>query len=177
MKKNNTNSFPHFTKTHSLVLFFVSFLFLFTSCYNPFAPEESGLSSDLWDSQETVGGLLRNFQTSYTMKDSLRYSDLIARDFEFYYYNTEYSSYDNWGRDTELRATGGMMRNTLRLDLLWGPISSELDTFSQVDTTVEFSINFTLSTDLSNAISGNAVFKMRASEDGKFRINEWRDDY
>jgi len=178
-----TQTDTHIRTKNGLSRFALSFLLatglllILAGCYNPFAPEESGLSSDVWDNQKTVGGLLRNLQSTYVFRDSLRYADLIARDFEFHYYNIDYGSYDNWGRDVELRATGGLMRNYLRLDLSWGPISTDIDTFSLPDSTIEFIVTFTLSADQESPISGFARFKAKSEDDGKFRLKEWWDDY
>ena len=152
-------------------------LLLFAGCLNPFAPEEAGLSEGLWDDQSTVGGLLKNFRTSYSLKDSLRYSDLIADEFVFQYFDEDLSRYEQWYRETELRATGGLMRNVDLLDLRWGPVSSTIDTFSGPDTTVEFTVNFSLTAGNIASVSGFARFKVRSGEDGKFRIVMWRDDY
>lgn len=147
-------------------------------CINPFAPREGGLSGDIWEPQTTIGGMLKNFRTAYALRDSLRYADLIAEDFIFQYYNADLLRYDQWYRDTELRATGGLMRSYDHLDVRWGPLyPEELDTFSVPDTTVEFTINFSLSVGEDIAISGFARFRTRADDDGRFRITLWRDDY
>ena len=176
---------PRFSSTRehtfvgrSLVLLLLGVLVLVNGCLNPFAPEEGGLSSGLWGPQDTIGGLLQNFRTAYALRDSLRYADLIADDFIFQYYNTDLLRYDQWYRDTELRATGGLMRSYDRLDVRWGPLyPEELDSFSQVDTTIEFTINFSLSVGDDISIDGFARFRARADEDGRFRFTSWRDDY
>jgi hypothetical protein len=152
-------------------------LILVSACTNPFAPAESGLSEELWEEQRTVGGLLRNFRTSYTFRDSLRYADLIAEDFVFQFFNPEMGRDEQWYRDTELRATGGLMRNVSRLDLRWGTIPAEIDTFSSPDSTAEFTLAFTLSAGEITAISGFARFRARAGEDGRFRLTRWVDDF
>ncbi len=163
-----------------LLMFVVALLFalaIFSGCLNPFAPEEAGLSSDIWDTQNTVGGLLRNFRTSYTLKDSLRYADLIADEFVFEYFDPNLGRYDQWYRDTELRTTGGLMRYVDHLDLRWGPLPADLDTFSRADTTVEFTVNFSLTAGDVAAVSGFARFQARAGHDGRFRLVLWRDDF
>ncbi|MDP8208447.1 MAG: hypothetical protein P9L92_17410 [Candidatus Electryonea clarkiae] len=146
-------------------------------CLNPFAPEIGEISGDIWHDQTSVGGLLRNFQTSYTLGDSLRYADLIAEEFEFQYFNVELNRYDQWYRDTELKTTGGLMRSVDRLDLRWGPWSDELDSLSLPDTTVEFTVNFSLSAGEYQPVFGFARFTVKADEDGLFRIHLWRDDF
>ncbi len=150
---------------------------IFNGCVNPFAPELGQSSADIWDDQKTIGGLLRNFRTSYTLRDSLRYADLIAEEFEFQYFNVELEREDQWYRETELKATGGLMRSVNRLDLLWGPLPEQIDTFSVADTTVEFSINFSLSAGDYPPLFGFARFHVRSDENEPFRILLWRDDF
>jgi hypothetical protein len=162
----------------SILLLVVVFLsFMLVSCVNPFAPEEGGVAGDLWDAQLTVGGMLRNFQTAYSLRDSLRYADLIAEEFVFEFFDVNEERYDQWFRDTELRTTGALLRSFELLDLRWGPVSEELDQFSQADTTVEFTINFTLTAGDFSPIGGFARFQARSGADNRFRIVQWRDDY
>ncbi|HEX04628.1 MAG TPA: hypothetical protein ENH10_05645 [Bacteroidetes bacterium] len=144
---------------------------------NPFAPEEGGVAGDLWDSQLSAGGMLRNFQTAYMMRDSIRYADLIAEEFVFQFFDANEERYDQWFRDTELRATGAILRSFDQLDLRWGPFPASIDTFSQPDTTIEFTINFTLTAGDFSPIAGFARFQLRAGNDSRFRIVQWRDDY
>ncbi|MBS1261074.1 MAG: hypothetical protein MAG453_00395 [Calditrichaeota bacterium] len=146
-------------------------------CLNPFAPEEGGVSAGLWEPQVTIGGMLRNFQTAYTLRDSFRYADVIAEEFVFQFFDASQNRYDQWYSDTELRTTGALLRSFERLDLRWGPIPAAIDTFSQPDTTVEFTVNFTLTAGDFSPIDGFARFQTRAGEDGRFRIVQWRDDY
>ncbi|MBZ0265700.1 hypothetical protein K8I28_13635 [bacterium] len=147
-------------------------------CVNPFAPAEGDLALDLWESQSTVGGMLRNFQTAYMLQDSLRYSELLADEFVFQYWNAEpgHERYDQWYRETDLRATGGLMREFDRLDLRWGDFSS-VDEFSQPDTTIEFFVTYMLAVEDFSPFSGSAFFRVRKGEDNRFRIVMWRDDF
>ncbi len=150
---------------------------LATGCINPFAPELGEFSEDLWDPQTTAGGLLRNFQTAYTLCDSLKYSDLIADEFVFQFFDVERQRFDQWYRETELKATGGLMRSLDRLDLRWGAVSEQIDTFAVVDSTLEFAVNFSLSAGSIASITGFAYFQVRTGDDGRFRIVVWRDDF
>lgn len=162
----------------ALVFFPLVFaLILATGCLNPFAPTEAELGGSLWDDQTTVGGLLENFRTAYRLRDSLRYADLIAGEFVFQYFDLELSRYEQWYRDTELRVTGGLMRNVENLDLRWGPLPSYLDTLSQPDTTIEFTINYSLTAGELASLSGFARFRVRAGVDKQFRIVFWGDDF
>lgn len=152
-------------------------ILVLTGCVNPFAPEEGGVSGDLWDPQTDVGGMLRNFQTAYALGDSLRYADLIAEEFVFQFFDANNNRYDQWFRDTELRTTGALLRSFDRIDLRWGPVPAVVDTFSRPDTTVEFTVTFTLSAGDLPPITGFARFQVRAGSDDRFRLVQWRDDY
>ncbi len=153
-------------------------VFLLSGCLNPFAPEEGDLSSDIWDPQVTVGGLLDNFRTSYALQDSLRYADLIAEEFVFQYFDFEVNRYEQWYRETELTATGGLMSSVDRLDLRWGTLTpASMDTFSIPDTTVEFTVRYMLTAGQFASLNGFARFQVRTGDDGRFRIVMWKDDF
>ncbi len=151
---------------------------LCAGCLNPFAPTEGELADDLWDPQTTVGGMLRNFETAYALQDSLRYADLIAEEFVFQYFDFELNRYEQWYRETELKATGGLMSTLDRLELRWGALTpAYMDTFSVADTTVEFTVRFLLTAGSFQPLNGFARFQARTGEDGRFRIVMWRDDF
>ncbi len=165
------------TRVVLTTILFLFALVLIEGCSNPFAPESSNPSASLWEKQNSVGSLLRNFQTSYTFRDSMKYAELLDDDFEFWYYDENIFDYSHWYRESELKATGGMMRSQQSLDLRWGPIALNIDTLSTLDTTVTFTVNFTLSTESYSSISGFARFIVRSDEEGIFRLLHWQDDY
>lgn len=166
------------TTRFAFVLLALLLAALFTvGCLNPFAPEEGVFNSSLWDEQTSVGGLLENFRTAYRLRDSVRYADLLAEEFVFQYFDLDLSRYEQWYRETELRVTGGLMRNVDNLDLRWGPIPISLDTLSNPDTTVEFTINYSLTAGELASLSGFARFRVRAGSDSRFRIVFWGDDF
>jgi len=162
-----------------VLLLLIIFIAFFSGCLNPFAPEEGELSGDLWKPQVTVGEMLQNFQTAYSLRDSLRYADLIADEFVFQYWDNSqpgHERYDQWYRETELKATGGMMRAYDRLDLRWGDYSA-MENFSFPDSAAEFYVRYNLVVENYPPLTGFAYFRTRMGEDGRFRIVMWRDDF
>ncbi len=143
-------------------------------CINPFAPELGDLGGDLWDPQDTVGGMMRNFQLSYSIRDSIHYADIIAETFRFSYFDNDLNRYVEWNREDELIATGRMMRATDNLDLVWEQWPASLDTFALQDSTVEYFVGFHVSIGI-DEVGGTAEFKARQSDDGKFRLIFWQD--
>jgi len=149
---------------------------LLTSCLNPFAPVEGDAGSTTWSSQTTIGGLLDNFALAYDYRDSLHYADCLDESFVFYYYDVANGRYDQWYRDTDLKATGGLFRSFNRIDLEWSLIPEWVKPFEQPDTTVGFVVRFNLIYGNEAPLMGYAHFTVRRERQDVFRVLEWRDD-
>jgi len=164
-------------------LYIIAFLFplLFTGCLNPFAPELGDPSESIWTDQQTVGDLLDNFKNSYILRDSLRYSDLLADNFTFKYYDIENAREDQWGRDTDLKATGGLFRTFDQISLTWYAVAPIIREFAFEDSSLEFDVSFNLSLYGSSGGSaydlyGLARFTVLKESGDKFRIITWKDN-
>lgn len=152
-----------------------------TGCLNPFAPLQGDPSSSLWTDQQTVGELLANFRNAYNLQDSLRYSNCLSDNFVFYYYDVENSRDDQWGRDTDLKTTGGLFRSFDQVQLTWYAIPPVISDFSQPDSSLEFDISFNLSLYGSGGVSsydlyGFAHFTVHKNPEDQFRIISWEDN-
>jgi hypothetical protein len=152
-----------------------------TGCLNPFAPTLGNSSQSVWTQAQTVGELLDNFRNAYNLRDSLRYSSCLADNFVFYYYDVENERNDQWGRDTDLKATGGLFRNFDDVTLTWYGIADTISDFSQEGLEKEFDISFNLSLfrSVGNAaydLYGLAHFTVSKAPGGKFRIVSWKDN-
>lgn len=164
---------------------FGTFLFLFSfvlnGCLNPFAPELGDPSQSIWTKQQTIGELLENFKNAYNFQDSLRYAATLATNFIFYYYDVENEREDQWGRDTDLKATGGLFRSFDQVRLIWYAIPPAIAEFSAVDSSLEFDVSFNLFLYGSGGASsyelyGFARFKVRKDAGDSFRILSWKDN-
>jgi len=158
------------------------------SCDNPFAPE-LGDPTSLWTDQTTVGGLLENFRSAYIHRDSLRYAECLAcPDYEFHYYNTELGEYETMPRETDLAATGRLLRHYREVDLRWVGLGNELAALSTPDSLISFTLLFELRLD-ADVLTGHATFTVvRAApvvefcqspifaDAAVFRIIQWDDD-
>lgn len=156
-------------------------LALTCGCLNPFAPALGDPSQSLWTEQQTVGELLENFRNSYNLRDSLRYSHCLADNFIFYYHDVENDRDDQWGRDTDLKTTGGLFRNFDDVRLTWYAIPDTISDFAAAAAPMEFDISFSLSLYASGGNSaydlyGFAHFTVLKSPGDQFRILSWKDN-
>lgn len=167
-------------KPNTIILFCTLLLFL-SGCLNPFAPVLGDPSASLWTDQQTVGELLANFRNAYNLQDSLRYADCLANNFSFQYYDIENERDDQWGRDTDLKATGGLFRNFDQVFLTWYAVPPAISEFAAADSSLEFDVSFNLSLyGTGNAASydlyGFARFTVLKETSDRFRIIIWKDN-
>lgn len=154
-------------------------LFLFSSCWNPFAPTEGvldGAFSLTLTDQRNPDEVLQNFRYAYVYRDSLVYSQLLDTSFVFVYYDQNVGGsggYTFWGRDTELRTTGRLFRTFDNFVLVWNATIA-------ADTSQNGTISLTKTFDLSIGgdifLTGNAIFAFIADSTGTWRINRWEDE-
>lgn len=150
-----------------------------TGCLNPFAPALGDPSASLWTDQQTVGELLDNFRNAYNLQDSLRYSNCLANDFTFLYYDVENEREDQWGLNTDLKATGGLFRNFEEVHLTWTALSQIIRDFAAEDSSLEFDASFSLSLYSANSsydLYGFARFTVFKEPASQFRITIWKDN-
>ncbi len=170
------------------VLICTTIIILTLACRNPFAPslaDKNTSLSKLLTSQRNPEEVLSNFRYAYTFKDSLIYSEVL--DSTFLFKSIDYNEYPpkpiEWGRDLELRTTGGMFRFFRILDVVW-------NTISQPDTLpisgnpgqtggylIEHHVTFTLTLDGGQSIpplNGEVLFQFIQRGD-KYYISFWED--
>ncbi len=166
---------------------FISSLF-YLSCRNPFAPslaDEDASHSRLITQQKTPEEVLTNFRYAYTFRDSLVYSEVL--DSTFLFKSIDYNVYPpkpiEWGRDIELKTTGGMFRYFRTLDVVWNTISSP-DTISFPNPSdqsrgyvIEHYVTFTLTLDGGRMIpplNGEVLFQF-IQRGQRYYISFWED--
>jgi len=147
------------------------------SCTNPFAPTLRGDAGTIWSDAQTVGGLLDNFVTSYELRDSLRYAELLDESFQFSYYDIDLQRQDGWLRETDLRTTARLFRVYDRISLIWAGISTETLALSASDSLIEFHAQYQLIIDNLNPLIGLARFTVYKPAEDRFRILYWQDDF
>ncbi len=178
-------------------LFFGALLILswLTGCWNPFAPAEgdiAGSQSVTLTNQATPADVLKNMRYAYIYRDSLIYSQLIDTGFVFLYYDPDVGGsgdYTFWGRDTELRTTGRLLKAYSHFNLLWNATLFEeyrfqgnrLDSLAVADQIAQadearFIKTFALDIGTEIHVTGNAVFSFRKGADAIWRIIRWQDE-
>jgi hypothetical protein len=168
-------------KLTATIFAFLLQLILLSGCLNPFAPELGNPTQSLWTDQQTVGELLENFRNAYNLQDSLRYSHCLSDNFVFYYHDVENEIDDQWGRDTDLKTTGGLFRTFDDVRLTWYALPDTITQFAQEAVDKEFDISFNLSLYGQGGSSaydlyGFARFTVRKDPGAQFRILTWKDN-
>jgi len=180
-------------------LYFSAFLvvLLIFSCKNMFAPtlgDLDGGNSIYRMDQESPADVLHNFKYSYIYRDSLMYANLIDSEFVFVYYQPSDESgtghYDSWMRSVELRTTGRFLNAFNYIDLIWQTtldsafyemegeeIISERDTLFESANIADMSKSYQLTLGDYITLIGDASFRFRKGNDGKWRILRWEDKY
>jgi hypothetical protein len=160
----------------ALIVIGAAVLFV-VGCANPFAPSLRGSTGSLWTDASTVGELLQNFATAYELRDSLRYSELLAEDFQFQYFDPELNRTEGWYRETDLRATARMFRSFENIALVWQGLPAGSDTIATEDTPVNISVQYKLDLDELSSVIGFARFTLLKQANDRFRIVLWQDDF
>jgi hypothetical protein len=144
-------------------------------CANPFAPSLRGTTSSLWTDASTVGKLLQNFTTAYELRDSLEYSELLADDFQFQYYDAQLQRTDGWYRETDLRTTARMFRSFDNITLIWGSLPNGQSELATADSVIEVQVQYQLILDELSPVIGFARFTLFKPTGDRFRILLWQD--
>jgi len=154
---------------------------LHLSCINPFAPKLDDQPGDnnLITLQKSPEEVLQNFRYAYTFRDSLLYADLLDSSFTFEYFDAsigESGAFQSWGRDVDLRTTGGLFRAFEGIELIWLNTIYQ-SAISDVEEMLYRNFRLTLvSSELNVTLQGYAIFTFHLNADGKWRIIRWVDE-
>jgi len=146
------------------------------ACTNPFAPALGEAGGSQVPVASSIGGMLELFRYSYNAKDSLYYSQVLDSSFVFEYYDAENSRYDQWYRNTDLKATAGMFHNYEVIDLNWYNLLPDDYNFYFEDSLKEILVNFNLTLD-NTLLYGFARFECYKRAGSTFKILSWKDDF
>lgn len=172
-------------------------VFMVFGCKNMFAPtlgDLNGGNSIYRIDQESPAEVLHNFKYSYIYRDSLMYANLIDSEFVFVYYQPSDESgtghYDSWMRSVELRTTGRFLNAFNYIDLIWqttldsafyqmngDEILNERDTLFEDANIADIAKSYQLTLGDYTTLIGDADFRFRKGNDGKWRILRWEDKY
>lgn len=149
-------------------------------CSNPFAPRlEPDLepSSSVLGDQRTVDGVFQNIRYAYNYRDTLIYGNLLQRDFEFRYYNTDRGTDVTFNRDEEMRITSNLFKNSDQIDLQWNDILSEDGDSLSYNVTRSYHLKLILQASEVFRVDGRATLRLvRNSPNDVWLIRVWRDD-
>jgi hypothetical protein len=154
---------------------------LMTSC-NPFAPgldANLDAGSSILGDPTTVDGVFQNMKYAYTFRDTSIYGQLLNGEFNFVFRDYDRGVDVTWGRDEEMRTTGGLFRNVQRLDLVWNNIvslsSDSLNTLTSVTRNFNLTVTFNPSDII--RVDGYANLTLaRAKSQDPWHLIRWRDE-
>ena len=177
-----------------ILLFGMMLLSISYACVNPFAPNlgevERGTTAILTE-RLNPDEVLENFRFAYIFGDSFVYSELIDTGFVFVYFDPNIEGtgrFDSWGRDIELKATGGLFRAVRNIILEWNstveekywspaPDSAIATAYFEGAVYAKISKGFQLKLGSEIQLTGTAVFSFEKEMRGDgWRIVRWIDD-
>jgi len=151
-------------------------------CSNPFSPRRGTNSSDndILTDQKTIEGVFKNFQYSYSFKDTLVYGNLLDKDFKFSYTNINRGDYPTWGRETDMYKTYLLFESTYKIELLWNDSWSEFEyednNMFYATVNRRFTLTVYYSPTVFDYVYGNAFFILRRESDqNPWKIILWED--
>jgi len=89
---------------------------------NPFAPSLEDLASDrnqVLGNRKSISGLFEWFRSSYELRDTLLYGQMLARDFQFSYFDFTNNNTLYWDRDIDMRSTWNLFRSARSTSVQW----------------------------------------------------------
>jgi len=143
---------------------------------NPFAPELGDTGGSQIPNAGTIGGMLELFEYAYNNHDSLIYSQILDSAFVFQYYDAANSMYDQWYRNTDLKATAGLFNNFQQINLNWYNLPAEDWNFDMEDSLKQVLVNFSLILD-NTILNGFARFDCYKKPGSQFKLMAWKDDF
>jgi hypothetical protein len=150
------------------------------SCTNPFAPRlepELETPSSVLGDPRTVEGVFQNIRYAYNYRDTLIYGNLLHRDFEFRYYNTDRGTDVTFNRDEEMRITANLFKSADQIDLQWNDILSEDGDSLNYNVTRSYHLKLVLQASEVFRVDGRATLRLvRNSPNDAWLIRVWRDD-
>ncbi len=150
---------------------------IYQGCVNPFAPKldhELGDRGSVISPQKSIEGLFKNFQQSYTFKDTTIYGGLLTSDYSFIYRDYDLSVDVSWGRDEDMKVTYGLFQNSQRLDLIWNNIVSMTEDSTNIIRSFNLTITFN-PTDIIY-IDGRVNLDLEKNDKGVWKIVNWVDE-
>lgn len=95
---------------------------IFLAACNPFAPKLEDVVADrnqVLGNRKSVAGLFDWFRSSYELRDTLLYGQMLARDFQFSYFDFTNNNTQYWDRDIDMRTTYNLFRSAKSTSLQW----------------------------------------------------------
>lgn len=152
----------------------------FTGC-NPFAPSLDDAVTDpnkLLGDRTTVNGFFDWFRSSYQLRDSTLYGQLLARNFTFTYFDFSNNTEVSWTRDVEMTTTHKLFRNVRATTLQWNQYIIADTTLSDTMAVVERAFNLSINQDDATVYQGVGSARLvlvRKRKGEPWKMRSWYD--
>lgn len=153
-----------------------------TAACNPFAPALDDAVTDpnkLLGNPVTVRGFFDRFRSSYQLRDSTLYGQLLDRRFTFTFRDFANNIDRTWNRDVEIATTYRLFRASRSANLQWTQYLPTSDTaYSDTLAYVERSFSLTIEQrdDQNFTGAGSArLVLVRKNKDAPWRMRSWYD--
>ena len=148
---------------------------------NPFAPKLEDVVIDrnqVLGNRKSVSGLFDWFRTSYELRDTLMYGQMLAREFQFSYLDFTNNNTIYWDRDIEMRTTSNLFKAAKSTTVQWQHYvyadTSNNDTLASVER--YFNITIVLDDQSIFRSTGSARMELkRPQKEAFWQISSWFD--
>jgi hypothetical protein len=148
---------------------------------NPFAPSLEDVAADrnqVLGNRKSISGLFDWFRSSYELRDTLLYGQMLAPDFQFSYFDFTNNNTIYWDRDMDMRTTYNLFRSAQSTSVQWQHYvyadTSASDTLAAVER--YFNVTVVLDDQSIFRSTGSARLSMRRRNKNDFwQIVSWFD--
>jgi hypothetical protein len=149
----------------------ISFALTLMAC-NPFAPKLEDVVVDknaVLGNRKTISGIFDWFRSSYELRDTLLYGQMLANDFQFSYLDFTNNNMVYWDRDIDMRTTYNMFRAVKSNTVQWQHYVSTDTLASDTAASVERYFNITI------VLDDQQIFRSTGSARIKFKRKDKND--
>lgn len=153
---------------------------LLSGC-NPFAPKLEDIVVDrnqVLGNRNSINGLFDWFRSSYELRDTLLYGQMLSRDFQFSYLDFTNNNTVYWDRDIDMRTTYNLFRAAKSTTVQWQHYVYADTLLNDTAASVERYFNVTVVLDDQSIFRSTGSARMvlrRPNKDAFWQIASWFD--
>lgn len=163
--------------SHLIKILIPTLSFILIIACNPFAPE---LDKDEYEgtfsgNQKTIEGVFQKWRYAYNFKDTLIYGQLIHPNFIFEYMDYEQQIQKTWNRESDLRSTNNLFKNSSYINLTWNEDMIEYGDSLSKEALRSFNLQISFPNSITRLYGRANISLQRISTDEDWQIIRWVD--